>query len=93
MPFEPGFVGQMDVYLSAVDDLLRHPDDKPTIGLLLCRSKNKIVVEYALRDLRKPIGVAGWETKIVEKLPENLKGSLPTVEEIEAELRGQDGAS
>jgi predicted nuclease of restriction endonuclease-like (RecB) superfamily len=93
VPFEPGFVGQMNVYLSAVDDLLRHPDDKPTIGLLLCRSKDKIVVEYALRDLRKPIGVAEWETKIVEKLPENLKGSLPTVEEIEAELRGQDGAS
>jgi len=76
----------MNVYLSAVYDLLRHPDDKPTIGLLLCRSKNKIVVEYALRDLRKPIGVAEWETKIVEKLPKALKGSLPTVEEIEAEL-------
>jgi hypothetical protein len=58
VPFEPGFVGKMNMYLSAVDDLLRHPDDKPTIGLLLCRSKDKIVVEYALRDLRKPIGVA-----------------------------------
>jgi predicted nuclease of restriction endonuclease-like (RecB) superfamily len=86
VPFEPGFVGKMNMYLSAVDDLLRHPDDKPTIGLLLCRSKDKIVVEYALRDLRKPIGVAEWETKIVDHLPENLKGSLPTVEEIEAEL-------
>ena len=86
VPFDPAFIGQINVYLSAVDDLLRHPDDKPTIGLLLCRSKDKIVVEYALRDLKKPIGVAGWETKLVEKLPENLKGSLPTVEEIEAEL-------
>jgi predicted nuclease of restriction endonuclease-like (RecB) superfamily len=86
VPFEPGFVGKMNMYLSAVDDLLRHPDDKPTIGLLLCRSKDKIVVEYALRDLRKPIGVAEWETKIVDHLPENLRGSLPTVEEIEAEL-------
>lgn len=86
VPFDPAFTGQINVYLSAVDDLLRHPDDKPTIGLLLCRSKNKIVVEYALRDLKKPIGVADWETKIVEKLPEYLKGSLPTVEEIEAEL-------
>lgn len=86
VPFEPGFVGQMNVYLSVVDDLLRHPGDKPTIGLLLCRSKNKIVVEYALRDLKKPVGVAEWKTKIVEKLPVNLKGSLPTVEEIEAEL-------
>lgn len=86
VPFDPAFIGQINVYLSAVDDLLRHPGDKPTIGLLLCRSKDRIVVEYALRDLKKPIGVAGWETKIVEQLPENLKGSLPTVEEIEAEL-------
>jgi predicted nuclease of restriction endonuclease-like (RecB) superfamily len=91
VPFDPAFIGQINVYLSAVDDLLRHPGDKPTIGLLLCRSKDRIVVEYALRDLKKPIGVAGWETKIVEQLPENLKGSLPTVEELEAELRrGED---
>ena len=91
VPFEPGFTGQMNMYLSAVDDLLRHSDDKPTIGLLLCRAKDRFVVEYALRDLRKPIGVAGWETTLVEKLPEELKGSLPTVEEIEAELsRGEN---
>ncbi len=86
VPFEPAFVGQMNLYLSAADDLLRHPDDKPTIGLLLCKSKDKIIVEYALRNLQKPIGVAGWKTKIVEKLPKELKGNLPTVEEIEAEL-------
>jgi predicted nuclease of restriction endonuclease-like (RecB) superfamily len=86
VPFDPGFVGTMNMYLSAVDDLLRHPDDKPSIGLLLCRSKNKLVVEYALRNFRKPIGVAEWETKIVKKLPDEFKGSLPTVEEIEAEL-------
>jgi predicted nuclease of restriction endonuclease-like (RecB) superfamily len=84
--FDAAYVGQLNLYLSAVDDLLRHADDKPTIGLLLCRSKNAIVVEYALRDLRKPIGVAGWETRIVESLPAELEGSLPTVEEIEAEL-------
>ena len=84
--FEPGFTGQLNMYLSAVDDLLRHPDDKPTIGLLLCRSKDKLVAEYALRGLNKPIGVAEWETTLVEKLPAELKGSLPTVEEIEAEL-------
>jgi predicted nuclease of restriction endonuclease-like (RecB) superfamily len=89
VPFEPAFVGQLNLYLSAADDLLSHPDDKPTIGLLLCRSKDKIVVEYALRDLKKPIGVAGWETKLVDKLPKALKGSLPTVEEIEAELSGE----
>ena len=87
VPFDPAFVGQMNLYLSAADDLLRHPDDKPTIGLLLCREKNRVVVEYALRGLRKPIGVAGWETKLVATLPKDLKGSLPSVEEIEAELR------
>ncbi len=86
VPFDPGFVGTMNMYLSAVDDLLRHVDDKPSIGLLLCRSKNKLVVEYALRNFKKPIGVAEWETKIVKKLPDEFKGSLPTVEEIEAEL-------
>ena len=58
VPFNPSFVGQLNMYLSAVDDLLRHTDDKPTIGLLLCKGKDRIVVEYALRDLRKPIGVA-----------------------------------
>jgi hypothetical protein len=84
--FDPSFVGQLNLYLSAADDLLRHPDDKPTIGLLLCRSRNKVVVEYALRDLTKPIGVAGWETSIVRSLPEELNGILPSVEELEAEL-------
>lgn len=88
--FDPGFVGQLNLYLSAVDDLLRHPDDQATIGLLLCRAKNKVVVEYALRHLKRPIGVAGWETELVETLPKNLKGSLPTVEEIEAELSGEE---
>ena len=89
MPFEPGFVSQLNLYLSATDDLLRHPDDQPTIGLLLCRDKNRLVVEYALRDLKKPIGVAGWETTLVEKLPKALASSLPTIEEIEAELSGK----
>lgn len=91
VPFDPAFVGQLTMYLSAVDDLMKHADDRPTIGLLLCRSKDKVVVEYALRDVRKPIGVAEWETKIVESLPEELRGSLPTVEEIEAELAGLAG--
>jgi len=86
--FDPAFVGQLNLYLSAADDLLRHPDDKPTIGLLLCRSKNKIVAEYALRDFNKPIGVAQWETLIVEKLPQEFSDSLPTVEELETELGG-----
>jgi len=86
VPFEPAFVGQMNLYLSAADDLLRQPDDKPTIGLLLCRGKDKLVVEYALRGLKKPLGVADWETRLVEKLPKELEGVLPTVAQIEAEF-------
>jgi predicted nuclease of restriction endonuclease-like (RecB) superfamily len=84
--FEPEFAGKMNFYLSAVDDQLRHTDDKASIGLLLCKERDHLTVEYALRDLKKPIGVAQWQTKLVESLPKNLKGSLPTVEEIEAEL-------
>jgi hypothetical protein len=87
VPFDPAFVGTLNVYLSAVDDLLRHPDDKPTIGLLLCRSKNRLVVEYALRDFQKPIGVAQWETQITRSLPKELASSLPSIEQIEAELQ------
>ena len=71
---------------SAADDQLRHADDRPSIGLLLCKERDGLTVEYALRDLKKPIGVAQWQTKLVESLPRNLKGSLPTVAEIEAEL-------
>jgi len=84
--FDPGMVGQLHMYLSAVDDMLKQPDDQPTIGLLLCRGKNELVVEYALRDQRRPMGVADWETQLVEKLPDALKGSLPSIEEIEAAL-------
>ncbi len=65
-----------------------HKDDQPSIGLLLCRSRNRVQVEYALQ---KPIGVAEWETRIVEQLPKSLRGSLPTVEEIEAELAPKHG--
>jgi predicted nuclease of restriction endonuclease-like (RecB) superfamily len=84
--FRPEFAGKMNFYLSAVDAQLRHANDAPSIGLLLCKRKNRLVVEYALRDVRKPIGVAEWETRIVESLPKALAGSLPTVEELEAEL-------
>ena len=84
--FTPGDVGQLNLYLSAVDDLLRHPDDQPTIGLLLCRKKNKLVAEYALRGLDQSIAVAAWQTQLTESLPEELRSSLPSIEEIEAEL-------
>jgi len=82
--FQPEDSGKMNFYLSAVDDLLRHPDDKPTIGLVLCRTKNRIVAEYALRDISKPLGIS--EFRYLEQLPEDLKGTLPTIEELEAEL-------
>jgi len=86
-PFEPEFAGKMNFYLSAVDDQLRHPDDAPSIGLLLCKdSRNRLKVEYALRDVRKPIGVAGWQTRLVESLPKKLRGLLPTIAELEQEL-------
>lgn len=83
--FIPEYAGKLNFYLSAVDSLLKRDDDQPTIGLLLCRDKNNIEVEFALRDLNKPMGVS--EYNLVETLPDNLKGSLPTVEEIEQDLR------
>lgn len=84
--FEPADAGQVNFYLSAVDDLMRTPGDGPTIGLILCRRKNRITAEYALRDIAKPIGVAGFETRLVESLPKELEGSLPTISQLEAEL-------
>jgi hypothetical protein len=89
-PFKPEYAGKMNFYLSAVDDILKHPTDQPTIGLILCKTKNRIIVEYALRDTAKPMGIA--EFRHLEALPEGLKGSLPTIEEIEAELGASDDA-
>lgn len=82
--FKPEYAGKMNFYLSAVDDLLKHPTDNPSIGLILCRSKVGVLAEYALRDMSKPIGLA--EYRLDEALPENIKTSLPTIEELEAEL-------
>lgn len=86
--FDPSYLGQLGMYMSAVDDLLRHPEDKPTIGLVLCKTKNNVVAEYALRGYTAPIGVAEWKTAITASLPPELETSLPTVEELEAELDG-----
>ena len=85
--FKPEYAGKMNFYLSAVDAQLRREGDHPSIGLVLCKEKNKVVVEYALRDTTKPIGVSAY--RLLEKLPAKLKGSLPTVAELEAELRGK----
>jgi predicted nuclease of restriction endonuclease-like (RecB) superfamily len=89
-PFDPRDAGQLNFYLSIVDDQFRHADDKPTIGILLCKTKDDLVAEYALRGINRPIGVAGYETEIVKKLPKELKSSLPTIEEIEAEFEKQE---
>jgi len=86
--FKPEYAGKMNFYLSAVDDLLRHPSDEPTIGLILCKTKKQLIVEYALRDSHKPIGVS--EYLLTEILPSELEGSLPTVEQLEAELGADD---
>jgi len=84
--FDPGYLGQLGMYMAAVDDLLAHPDDKPTIGLLLCRSKNNVVAEYALRSSTMPIGIAEWTTAITTHLPDELTATLPRIEDIEAAL-------
>ena len=87
--FDPSYLGQLGMYMAAVDDLLRHHDDKPTIGLILCKTKNNVVAEYALRGYTAPIGVAEWKTAITAGLPDELEASLPTVEELEAELEAE----
>jgi len=82
--FKPEYAGKMNFYCSAVDDLLRHEHDTPTIGLILCQTKDRILAEYALRDIHKPIGLADYE--LTRALPEKLASSLPSIEDIEAEL-------
>lgn len=82
--FKPEHTGQLGFYLTAVDAQVKAPDDAPTIGLLLCKSKNRIVAEYALRDTNKPMGVA--EYQLTEALPKDLEANLPSIEQIEREL-------
>lgn len=84
--FKPEHTGQLSFYLSAVDAQVKTAEDAPTIGLLLCKSKNKVIAEYALRDTNKPIGVA--EYQIIETLPKELETSLPSIEQIEREISG-----
>ncbi|HEX7120174.1 MAG TPA: PDDEXK nuclease domain-containing protein [Longimicrobiales bacterium] len=84
-PFEPEYAGKMNFYLAAVEDQLRQQGDQPSIGLILCKERNRIVVEYALRGTNQPIGVA--EYRLTETLPQDLRGALPSPEELERELR------
>jgi predicted nuclease of restriction endonuclease-like (RecB) superfamily len=86
--FKPEHLGQLSFYLAAVDAQLKHPQDGPTIGLLLCKSKNKVVAEYALRDNVRPISVAEYQLR--ESLPAELQASLPSIEQIERELAGSE---
>ncbi|MBI5140860.1 MAG: DUF1016 domain-containing protein [Nitrospirae bacterium] len=87
--FKPEYAGKMNFYCSVVDDKLRHENDGSTIGLILCQTKDRVLAEYALRDIHKPIGVSDYE--LTRALPDNLKSSLPSIEEIEAELSGEAG--
>jgi predicted nuclease of restriction endonuclease-like (RecB) superfamily len=83
--FKPEYVGKLNFYLSAIDDILKHKDDNPSIGILLCKDRGeKIKAEYSLRDIQKPIGLA--EYKIIENLPKEIKTLLPSIEELETEL-------
>ncbi len=84
--FKPDFTGQINFYLAAIDDKMRQPGDNPTIGLILCKGKDNLIVEYALRNNTSPISVANFEIQLAKALPDNLKTTLPSVEEIEAEL-------
>ncbi len=84
--FQPEHAGKLNFYLSAVDDLLRHEGDAPSIGLVLCRDRKATVAEYALRGMAQPIAVSQYE--LTKSLPEKLRGELPTVEELEAEVAG-----
>lgn len=83
--FEPEFAGKLSFYLSAANDLLKHPTDNPTIGLMICKNKNNIIVEYALKNINQPIGVSEYE--LTKQFPEQFRSSLPTIEEIENELK------
>lgn len=89
--FKPEHAGKMNFYLSVVDDQLRHEADAPSIGLILCQDRNRVIAEYALRDMDKPIGISEYE--LTRALPASLKSALPTVEEIEAELAASTSAT
>ncbi|MFY7992074.1 MAG: PDDEXK nuclease domain-containing protein [Bacteriovoracaceae bacterium] len=86
--FKPEYAGQLNFYLTAVDKQLKTPEDNPTIGILLCKTKNKVVAEYALKDISKPMGIS--EYRIGDAIPEKIKTALPSIEELEQELGGKD---
>ena len=83
-PFIPEYASKLNFYLNIVDDQLRHTSDHATIGILICKERNKIIAEYALRGINNPIGISEYE--LTQSIPDNLKGDLPSVEELEREL-------
>lgn len=83
-PFKPEYAGKLNFYLTALDEQVKMPEDNPSIGLILCKDRNNVVAEYALRDVGKPSGISRYE--LAGRLPEELNGSLPTIEEVEAEF-------
>jgi predicted nuclease of restriction endonuclease-like (RecB) superfamily len=85
--FKAEHAGKMNFYLNVLDDKLRHPSDAPSIGLILCQKRNRVVAEYALRGINKPIGISQYE--LTRALPAQLQSSLPTIEQIEAELASE----
>jgi predicted nuclease of restriction endonuclease-like (RecB) superfamily len=85
--FAPEFAGKLNFYLNVVNDKLKHEQDQPSVGILLCKTSNKVTVEYSLKNISNPLGVGEyWITKAI---PENFKGSLPSIEELERELEGR----
>ena len=85
--FKPEHAGKLNFYLSAIDDILRRPQDNPTIGILLCAERDKLTAEYALKDINKPIGVS--EYKLSDFVPEELVDTLPSADDIEKRIKGK----
>lgn len=86
--FKPTDAGQLNFYLSAIDDMLRKEGDNPTIGIILCKERDKLTAEYALKDINKPVGVS--EYKLLQDIPEYLQSQLPKAEDIELHIKDID---
>ena len=87
--FKPEYAGKMNFYLSALDSLVKTDADKSSIGIILCKDKNSVQAEFALKDIHKPIGIADYE--LTQAIPKNLQSKLPTIEDFERELKEIDG--
>lgn len=84
----PEYAGKLNFYLNVVDDLMKHPTDNPSIGILICKGKSKVVAEYSLKGLKKPIGITEYE--LTHLLPDKLKESLPSTKELENIMESQN---